>query len=173
VNPTLSIDVFSARGFLGGSEYEQYKMSEGLLWRECGAVRSKPGAASQGSQPGDQIFSPDPSLNPAERRVEDVQKSEQVTLEDSVNALLAEVNAAPGRKNPLPGGIFSLAEPGLFEMAVEVNGKKTRIVSSVDAVSEEENDTLVKAKELFSKLRAIGPVICNARTFFGIHRQES
>ena len=44
----VDLDIFAARGFLGGSDYEHYTLKDGLLWRECGSLPLKKGATGSG-----------------------------------------------------------------------------------------------------------------------------
>src|SRR5690348_3195856 len=62
----LKVDLFSARGFLGGSEYERYYLSGKVLWRECGSISpsAKAARAKSGGEKieGDEVLSKDPQL---------------------------------------------------------------------------------------------------------------
>lgn len=166
----LKIDLFSARGFLGGSEYERYYLTGNILWRECGSI-SAAGATKKVKLEGDQVLSRDPQLSIQERRVEKLSR-------DAVRAVrvhaakVLEARKAKKIDEPPPGSVFSLKDPGLFEMLVQVGGAQDRIISSVDAVADKRTDTLDKANELFAILRGVGPEICGSKTFYGIGRQE-
>ena len=168
----LQIDVFSARGFLGGSEYERYYLTGSLLWRECGSVSPAPTTASKKAPlEGDQVLSSDPQLHIQERRVEKLTRAQAQSLRNQALSVLSSVDPNTKHSEPPPGSVFSLADPGLFEMLVAVGDKKERIISSVDAVADKKSATLKQAHELFAKLRGIGPEICGASTFYGIERE--
>ncbi len=169
----LSIDLFSARGFLGGSEYERYYLSGAILWRECGSIASgaKP-AAGQKKLEGDEVLSTDPQLKIEQRRVERLSAAQAKEIRARALEVLALVNPETKREEPPPGSVFSLSAPGLFEMLVQVGTKKERVISSVDAVAEKRTATLEKAHELFSTLRGVGPTICGSTTFYGIDRKS-
>ena len=169
----LKIDVFSARGFLGGSEYERYYLTEKLLWRECGSVLSAARDTSE-RQPleGDEVLSKDPQLKIQQRRVEKLTASQIGSLKEKALRLLESIDPNKKRLEPPPGSVFSLSSPGVFEMFVEIGGRRQRIISSVDAVADKQSDTLEKAHELFSLLRGVGPEICGAQTFYGITRRS-
>ena len=166
----LKIDLFSARGFLGGSEYERYYLTSNILWRECGSIS----AAAKTGKPrldGDQVLSKDPQLSIQERRVEKL-SSGALRAVRAQAARVLESRRSKKVSEPPPGSVFSLADPGLFEMLVQVGGSQDRIISSVDAVADKRTDTLDKANELFTILRGVGPEICGSKTFYGIGRQS-
>lgn len=166
----IEIDLLSARGFLGGSDYERYHFKDDVLWRECGSLADPARKHRQASRiEGDDMLAPDPTLVVEERRVDILSQEQALALRNQAN-LLARKRA---NNLPLPGSVYSLAQPGLFELSITVNNTTQRILTSVDAVSEPENSVLKAALRLAEKLRGVGPVICNAPTFFGIARNES
>lgn len=168
---SLQIDVFSARGFLGGSDYERYFLTDDLLWRECGHVTSsKPKTRPSKPLEGDQVFASDPSLEIQQRRLESVESKLRKELKTKASQLINALEASDTRA-PLPGSFFSLSDPGLIEMHVVLGEKEQRLITSVDAVAERESYALERAHDLFACLRGIGPVICDAQTFFGIGRK--
>ncbi len=73
---------------------------------------------------------------------------------------------------PAPGAPRGLKEPGVFELTFELDGERRNILTSVDAVSDGTEARSDAIRKLFARLRAVGPVICNARTFFGIERDS-
>lgn len=173
---SLTIDLFAARGFLGGSDYERYVLTEDVLWRECGQIQSSKQAAAKRSkdQPdmdGDKVFKRDPNLQIQERRVEVLSTSQRARLDELAAAFL-QAAASAGSKQPAPGSVFSLSEPGLFELAVRRDDSKTRVVTSVDAVSDGSAESMAEAKDLYSAIRGIGPVICSSKSFFGVYRSD-
>ena len=173
---SLTIDLCAARGFLGGSDYERYVLTEDVLWRECGQIQSSKQAAAKRAkdQPaldGDTILKKDPNLQIQERRVE-VLSSTQRGKVDMLSAELLQILSESKGKQPPPGSVFSLSEPGLFELSVRRDEKKERLVTSVDAVSEGAGKSLAEAKSLYEAVRGIGPEICGSKSFFGVYRKE-
>jgi hypothetical protein len=167
----LKVDVFSARGFLGGSEYERYYLTGKLLWRECGSI--SPAAKKTAAHiEGDTVLSNDPQLHIQERRVEKLTTDQVRTLRSEIQDVLSSITPDDKQSTPPPGSVFSLADPGLFEMMLAVGEQKERIISSVDAVADNKSAVLEKVHQLFAKLRGIGPEICGAKTFYGIERQS-
>lgn len=163
----VTLDIFSARGFLGGSDYERYYLEDGVLWRECGNItRGEPKGDKRPALDGDSVFKSKPNLNLLERRVERLSKSQAAKLNIIAEQLLADEEG----KIPAPGSAFSLSEPGIFELSISAGSKKKRIVTSVDAVADKSSSYLSAANSLFANLRSAGPVMCSAKTFFGIGR---
>lgn len=183
----LHLDLFSARGFLGGSDYERYVVDGDILWRECGNVipagkrrTAVPGAPLQ----GDQVLTPDPQLNTVERRMEALSADDLQNLRNAAARVLevaARESGAPASGDrprtltlsdrlPAPGSIFSLVSPGVFELSLSLGRDSGRFVTAVDPVAEREDEALTELHSLFSTVRGIGPVICNAATFFGVGR---
>ncbi|MFN8389482.1 MAG: hypothetical protein U0136_04250 [Bdellovibrionota bacterium] len=172
MNGPLKIDVFSARGFLGGSEYERYFLNGNLLWRECGSIDAASKAPPKKPEvEGDKVLSSDPQLHIQERRVEKLTAKQAEVLRSEALSVLGKIQSAK-HSEPPPGSVFSLGDPGVFEMMVAVGDKKERLISSVDAVADRSSPTLENAYSLFSKLRGIGPEICGSDTFYGIQRQK-
>lgn len=169
----LRIDVFSARGFLGGSEYERYYLTDALLWRECGSVVSSAREVHDRDHiEGDEVLSKDPQLKIQQRRVEKLTSSQIESLRNAAASVLGSVNKGDKSVESAPGSVFSLSSPGVFELLVEMGGRRERIISSVDAVADKRSATLEKAHELFATLRGVGPEICGASTFYGIERRK-
>lgn len=167
----LEIDIFLARGFLGGSEYERYFAKDGFLWRECGGLAEAPSPRSKSAElEGDDVLEPDPGLLVKERRVERLSKSQASFLAEQA---LSFVDAARRSQHslPLPGSVYSLSQPGLLELSVTIDGDMQRVVTSVDAVAEGETLELENALTLAEAVRGVGPMICEAKTFYGIARR--
>ncbi|MCB0323058.1 MAG: hypothetical protein KDD69_05770 [Bdellovibrionales bacterium] len=174
----LEVDVFSARGFLGGSEYERYVLNDDVMWRECGSIakRSPDGSGGAADIPedleGNDVLPADPNLAIEQRRVEPVNEAQQSLLKELALAVL-ETAEHTDRREPPPGSFFSLSDPGLFELNIRLGERSSRILTSVDAVADRQSPSLAKAHDLFATLRGIGPTICDAPTFFGITRLSS
>lgn len=170
----VTLDLFSARGFLGGSDYERYYLSDGLLWRECGSVsRGKKGVAREARKklPGDSVLKDDPQLSLQERRVERLSADQAAALSKEVQELLSEAEQGPSY--PPPGSVFSLSDPGIFELLVRMGSSQQRVLTSVDAVADRSLPALASAHAVFEQLRGIGPEMCGARTFYGIARSSA
>ena len=170
----IEIDLFTAKAFLGGSDYERYHMKDDVLWRECGQVDAKRKRVPQKIE-GDDILGPDPNLVVRERRVENLTREARDALRDVASDFLVDY-ARSQRKPPAPGSVFSVTDGGMFELSVSVDGKKQRLVTSVDALSDADKRSITVVLEsalgLFEKIRGVGPVICEAPTFFGIARRS-
>lgn len=169
----VSLDIFAARGFLGGSDYERYVMKNGVLWRECGSVlpKSKPGddsksGAAKGA--GDVALPRDPSLSIQQRRVEVLKPEDQGLVLGALRTLLE----TPKGELPGPESVFSLADGGIFEVKVEMDGKSLRAVTNVDAVSDSKTDFSAFLAKVFTAVRTIGPTICRSETFFGVGKSR-
>lgn len=195
----LRLDIFSARGFLGGSDYERYVVDGDVLWRECGQVTSAKKGRTVPPLEGDAVLSKDPQLTPGERRVEALTETEVAAIKRAVvrtfDAASTERDAGQdsGRSDtdpaaaspqkggqisladrlPPPGSIFSLVSPGVFELSASLGGQSGRFVTAVDAVAERETAALGEMNSLFATVRGIGPVICGSKTFFGVGREPN
>lgn len=171
VKTPLTFDLFSARGFLGGSDYERYALSDGVLWRECGNVEKKGAALARPAVEGDTVLSNNPGLILQERRLELLSDEQALALRKMAEALI-ERRAATQNALPAPGSVHSLSGPGLFELKLNFGGNKQHIVTSVDVIAEESTGVFRAANEFFATIRGVGPVMCNAPTFYGISRNE-
>lgn len=167
----LVLDFFSARGFLGGSEYERYHLENQVLWRECGSISRSPGRNRAKPIEGDDFLTQDPSLAIKQRRVEALTQSQESALRVQVHNLLSQISQNNSSAPP-PGSVFSLGDPGLVEVSIRLGSSEKRIVTSVDAVADQQTEDLAKLGELFSFIRGFGPEICNSGTFFGIGRKR-
>ena len=169
---TLQLDVFAARGFLGGSDYERYVLKQDVLWRECGNVVATGAQQQRDRVEGDAVFADDPSLDMVQRRVEEVSSAQRRKIALVAQRLIEEIKQREQRRPPSPGSVFSLSSPGLFELQIAVGTESQRIVTSVDAVADKDGRVLETAHELFAGLRGIGPAICHSQTFFGVARAD-
>ena len=172
-NTPIQIDVFSARAFLGGSDYERYYLTGNVLWRECGHVSAteQPPAGAQKELEGDRVFPNDPSLTIVQRRVEKLTPEQLVRLKVK-SAELFKMHALSDVKEPLPGSMFSLSEPGMVEIRITFGPTKFNLLTSVDGVADKDTPVLEHANILLAYLRGLGPVVCESETFSGIPRNE-
>lgn len=163
VNSSLVVDIFAARGFLGGADYEQYKLSGGELWRECGHV-PQPSTVKTGATGPTKA-----GLSPVERRIDSPTRPELSELLNAAEAVLTE-SATKRERLPTPGGISSLVDPGVVELRISLDGKQRTFITSVDAMSDGGSPVAKSLRALFERVRGVGPVICKAPTFFGVRR---
>jgi hypothetical protein len=168
----LSIDVFSARGFLGGSEYERYYLGDSILWRECGNIESERKAKkSKENLEGDQFLEGDQNLKIRERRVEQMPETAEQNLKLMALRLIDRIER-DDNPTPPPGPFYSLADPGMIEIKIGLGSKRRILITSVDAVADKETAPLADMHSLFSVIRGVGPTICDSKTFFGISRSK-
>ncbi|MBP9837889.1 MAG: hypothetical protein KBC84_04175 [Proteobacteria bacterium] len=165
----LQIDVFAARGFLGGSNFERYHLVENVVWRECGDINSK-SKKKEITLKGDSLFKNDPQLETQERIVDNLNKEKLVTIQNSVLKLMETLKADPSTLPP-PGSVFSLSDPGIIEVEITVGKNVKHLITSVDAVSDSETSKLKAMNNLITNLRSIGKEICHQDTFFGIGKR--
>lgn len=178
-NGEISLDLFAARGFLGGSDYERLVLNGNskqgyMLWKECGNVssgKSKSSATEAAAAGSNQ----DPQLKLIERKVEKLsaEQFENISIQATRLAQLyaeqkKEAAEGGGTKLPAPGSVFSLASAGVMELSLKLGNSKTHIITSVDAVSDKQTPLLALSHELFSKLRNTGAKVCGPGTFYGI-----
>ena len=103
VNVPLEVNLFAARHFSGGSDYERYDLAKDMLWRECGniapPVKNPP---KPRELEGDQVFPNDPNLTLLERRVENIDERSMIASKRRAAAVIENVHQANTRL-PLPG----------------------------------------------------------------------
>jgi len=73
-------------------------------------------------------------------------------------------------KLPAPGSAFEMGDPGIFEMEFKLADDTTKIITSIDALPNNNLAVETRLFNIFKKLRGIGTVICNNGTFFGVSR---
>ena len=157
------LDLFAAKRFLGVTEYEHYTLKDGLLWRECGTINLKKNSASTASKGRPS------NLQIRQKRLESLKGEEQRPLIQALNALATETSSQELKKLPPAESLRSMNEGGLFEL--RSSSKDIELITAVDAVSEPKNRALELIKSAFAKVRRVGPVICDAETFFGVGRE--
>ncbi len=182
LDQSIEIDLFSARGFLGGSDYERYHLKDDVVWRECGQVaKVRRERKSRERIEGDEVFSEDQSLVLEQRRAELLSAPEQVEIRRATRGLL-NLTSSDKPSLPQPGSVTSLAGPGLLELNVSLEESpsvpgetkpKRMFVTSVDAVADHESEVLQSMHALVAAIRGVGPVICESPTFFSIPRKTA
>jgi len=157
---SFSLDLFAARGFLGGSDYEHYTIKDGLMWRECGSVVGKKIVEAENRSS---------SLNIRQKRLESLTADEQAPIILALKSVVEEYQA--DNKLPKPESVRSIRDGGLFELTASGAGGNLEMATSVDALSEPKKKVLDRTKELFKTIRSVGPLICDSQTFFGVGRR--
>ena len=147
--PSSKVEIFAARGQLGGTLYEKYVLSGDSLWRECGSLAKKPTV----------------TINPLETQADLVDPKTLKKLRNS----LAKVPASE-KSNPLPppDSPFGIATAGAFEMTIAEGDNIRKFTTSVDAVSGAKSPQLKFMNRMFILLRSVGQPICGGGTFFGM-----
>jgi len=165
----LAIDIFVARTFLGGPDFERYHLRGGTLWSECGSIdlRSKKTGMNAKELPSREVFPYDPNLVIKEKRQGDITQAESMTLKKEAEVLIQVLDEASERL-PSPGTIASLSDSGIFELSFEIAGKKKKLITSVDDVADGNSPGLKQVKKLFTAVRPAGVKICREKTFFGM-----
>jgi hypothetical protein len=158
----MDLDLFAARGFLGGSDYEHYVLKDGLLWRECGSVTPKAELDNLSDARKRSL------LQVRQKRLESLTPETQYPIVLAARALHEELKA--GEKLPGPESVRSIRDGGVLELRIKGETGEVNILTNVNAVSEPKTKTLEQLKKLFSATRGVGPLICDAQTFFGVGR---
>lgn len=157
----IHLDLFAARGFLGGSDYEHYTMNDGILWRECGALTPKKGEENVRNYP----------LKVQQKRLESLTPEAQYPLIEAIRALKQKASSQDISRLEKPQSVRSIKDGGLFDLQISEGSSSLSIITNVDAVSDPKSPVAESLKSLFEKVRGVGPVMCNWQTFFGIVRK--
>ncbi len=160
----VELDLFAARGFLGGSDYEHYTMKDGILWRECGALAPKSAGGSTES-------GKNAKLRVQQKRLESLTGEMQHPVIEALQALKKEATAEELSELPKPESVRGIRDGGVMELQVDQGGKKLVVLTNMNALSEPKTKLLQATRALFEKVRGRGPLICDAQTFFGIGRK--
>jgi hypothetical protein len=155
----IELDIFAARGFLGGSDYEHYTLKDGLLWRECGSIPLKKNATETGTVPK--------TLQVRQKRLESLKGEDQAPIIEALMNLKNESSKEVLKQFPPPQSVKSMSDGGMFEL----KSGNLQFITTVDAVGDAKPKPLDKVQKLFETVRGVGPVICEAQTFFGMGRK--
>lgn len=144
-----ALELFVSRASLGTVEFEQYKVSEGLLFAECGAI-------SRGR------------FVPREQNSFDLSSEEQQRISGKAAEFLAftaqeNLSLAPAGDNS------SLADPGQFYLTLVMPEGRKEFMTSLDAVTNADGRTQEKLKEMAELIRrssAFGH--CGLKDFYGL-----
>ncbi len=166
-NP-LTIDIFAARGFLTGTNYERYYFDDNILWRECGDVTKEDNQKSDVLLPA---FAFHPNLK-LENTGKELLNAEEFRKISNTAVNLFDVMSEENITNlPPPESLSSLSNAGVFEIRINYNGKERAFTTSLDGINEGKLGVQRMTRTLFTLIRGVGPVICGSQTFFGIERR--
>lgn len=147
--PVEYVDLFMRRASASESEFEQYKISPGGVFLECGEfIRGRP-------EPQNQRFIP----------------SDKIDLTE-VREKAATVSRVVGGNNsglPSPGKGDSMFDPGQFVLSIGEGGVTLDLKTSINAVSDATDPTLKAMKSLAVAVRrALKTDNCGKDDFYGI-----
>ncbi|MCC6931668.1 MAG: hypothetical protein IT292_00230 [Deltaproteobacteria bacterium] len=166
----ISVDIFAAHGFLGGSSYERYYLENNKLWRECGSLDDEQTETKPSAFPD--VFLMHPTIVPKDASFETLSND----LLGRISAALVPLQSYPAKnpkKTDKAGSLFSLSGGGVFELSYSQNSKKFKISTSLSAISNAETVDNRNVNELFSLIRGIGPDICGSKIFFGVGKKSN
>lgn len=162
----LVLDLFAGRGFAGGAEYERYHLTDKILWRECGTIERKKQEIKSNKKQQASSRS-DPNLSATDKGVVTLSDDELATIKFAARELLSQniTNVPP------PGALFTMIQPGTYELEFSLGEEKGQLTTALDSVSTKNPTTLVFARDLYVALRAAGEKnSCTDHDFFGIGR---
>ena len=144
------IELFMSRASATQAEFEQYKVSEGGIFVECGeVVRGRPKPRTQ-------------DFRPASLDVLDA----LAPLAKDVGAIIKKEN--PSLDPPSPGD--SMFDAGVVTLAVGIGSDKVDISTSVNAIANAVNPPERKIRRLVQAIReATGNDDCGKNSFYGIN----
>lgn len=155
----VELDIFAARGFLGGSDYEHYTLKDGLLWRECGSIPRKMIGSSNNLS--------EKTLEVRQKRLESLTAIEQAPIVRALNEVKEGISKVGIKSLPSPQSVKSMRDGGLFEL----KSGRLELATTIDIVEDGKTREAKKLRTLFETLRGVGPLICESQTFFGIGRR--
>ena len=146
-------EVFLSRGSLTGTSFEQYKLTAGQLYYECGTMNRNRYAASE-----QDLLQLSPE---AEGAIQDLARS--------FDTLFGQ---PPPRLDP-PGNSNGVFDPGQASFVVS-NGKETReIRTSLDTIANASSPLPGRLKRFVMALRgAVPKEPCGSSAFFGLGREQ-
>lgn len=143
------IELYMSRASSSGTEFEQYKVSPGGIYMECGDIyRGRPTPVTQdfkNSSP--ELLN---SLTPLAEDIISTMKKDPQKLE------------APGKSN-------SMFDPGILNLSIGIGNDKLDLHTSVDAAVNAINPLERKIKRLIQTIRnRLGNSDCGKNDFYGI-----
>lgn len=167
----LRIDIFLARGRMGGNDYERHVLVGSTLLQECGTLERPT---------EDEILNEDPLLGlhtkvkKKEMRAVDISSEERLALRKSAGMLLRARKQLTNL--PPPGKILSLLTPGLVDVRLYSQGHNDRLITSVDKLTEDarrgSGPTLKATYKIVSQLRGLGKTLCGNEVFYGVGKEK-
>lgn len=143
------LELYLSRGSLSTTEFEQYKISPGGIFIECGELKG--GRAI----PTSQEF----------KRYEEGTFSE---IRKRAHEALTYLNTHTNSFEP-PGKTSSLFDPGQFLLTISFGKEKKEVRTSVNAVSQELDVPTSMIKKLTQAVRkTVNADVCGKASFYGI-----
>ncbi|MBX7138765.1 MAG: hypothetical protein K1X83_12355 [Oligoflexia bacterium] len=149
--PTVApdLELLMSRAAIGMIEFEQYKLTSGQLYHECGQIKRGRYLALE------QDLSP---LQPAQQQ--------------RISGLVSEISQSLTQKPhkfPSSGTNSGIGDPGIFELKLSSGGVDHLVKTAVDTVAAQPSRLEGKTKLLAALLRGVvGKPICGNYTFYGI-----
>ena len=169
---SLTIDIFAAHGFLGGSSYERYYLENNKLWRECGELTENEDD-SKDAKPSafPEVFAAHKSILPKDACFDTLTTKQLAAVARAVQSVkTTSSNTTAVREHP--GSLFSLSSGGAFESKITLSGSPQSVSTTLTAVSNAESGRDQALNELYSLLRGVGREMCGSKIFFGIGRKR-
>lgn len=143
------IAIYMHRANMNTTDFEQYKLSGGRLFQECGVIVR-----------GRNI--------PAEQQLFDLSSNENGELM-SLTWKLLELSQAGKAQLEGPGSSSSMFDPGFLALKVKGNGNVLQLKTSVDATAEATSEASRVVNQLTRRIRALAkPTACGNRNFYGL-----
>jgi len=148
----LSFTLFYSRSSISSpTEFEQHVLNGGKLLSECGITRDDRTLAQQ-----QEIL---PVSLQSMGELTDLSEDVQTGLEK-----YGQPRYKPAEKN-------RFFDSGKFYLTISLDGNKTDIKTSVDAISDAVGPLEKKVLALVEKTRGISPALCKNQNFFGIYKK--
>ncbi len=151
---TPIIELFLSRSSMTMTEFEQYKLSSGHLYMECGEVRRG------------RFIAREQELTP-------VTNDALAPLHERIADLFASASRTDSTMET-PGTNRSLLDPGIFLLSIELEGSGTKnFKTSLDSVANAEQLLTQSLRKLASLIRGLRSEIpCGNDSFYGIPRSD-
>ncbi|MBL7662890.1 hypothetical protein JNK13_09090 [bacterium] len=141
------IEVFMARGYMGGSNYEKLHLKNGILWAECGEIDRKKVETA-----------------PAEETIVKLTASNSAEAATQTAALWGFKDSF--QTFPQAGSAFSFTGPGILE--VKNLTANSSFKTSVDSVANEDFKASKPLLRLINILRREAKLNCTSKSFYGL-----
>ena len=146
---SIELDALLTRASIQSTDFEQFKLFNGKLYKECGQIKRG-------------------RFTPAEQDLLTLSAEPAQRLNTQAQELWQQlVPSAP--KLPEPGTNKNFADPGKVIITLRSSGAAREAKTSLDSVTNQGEQTLVKIKRLLELLRGeAGGKLCNNQTFYGL-----